>query len=302
MSGSIIAGVDGSPESLAAAEWAAREAERRGAPLLLANAWAPQSTEAPLAEDGAARQEWAARMVRDVSGDLTARHPELTVATRLVPEPPVAGLLSLSEDAETLALGSRGRGAVLGFLLGSVGLQVLARSRTPVVMVRSGAAARDEQRGAAADDEPVREREVVVGLQDLDEASAPVLDYAFTAAESRGLPLRAVRAWTLPPFLAYGYGAETLQREDIDGGLDERERNLVAEALAPWRERYPTVTVIQQVEIGGATQLLLSASARAVLLVVGRRSHRPPIGSWVGAVAHGALHHADCPVAVVPHE
>lgn len=35
---------------------------------------------------------------------------------------------------------------------------------------------------------------------------------------------------------------------------------------------------------------------------VGRRVRRSPVGTRIGSVGHAALHHAPCPVAVVPHE
>ena len=53
--------------------------------------------------------------------------------------------------------------------------------------------------------------------------------------------------------------------------------------------------------MGSAGQVLLSVTARAQLMVVGRRARRTAVGARIGSVAHGVLHHADCPVAVVPH-
>ncbi|WP_308216795.1 universal stress protein [Streptomyces fragilis] len=40
----------------------------------------------------------------------------------------------------------------------------------------------------------------------------------------------------------------------------------------------------------------------AGLLVVGRRETGHRVGARIGSVAHAALHHAGCPVAVVPHD
>jgi len=48
--------------------------------------------------------------------------------------------------------------------------------------------------------------------------------------------------------------------------------------------------------------ILLSVAARAQLMVVGRRARRTAVGARIGSVTHGVLHHAECPVAVVPHE
>jgi len=41
-------------------------------------------------------------------------------------------------------------------------------------------------------------------------------------------------------------------------------------------------------------------ASRAQLMVVGRRAQRSAVGSRIGSVAHSVLHHAPCPVAVVP--
>lgn len=72
-------------------------------------------------------------------------------------------------------------------------------------------------------------------------------------------------------------------------------------ALAPWRERYPDVKVLEDVQSGSAGQVLVEASPQARLMVVGRRARRSPIGTRIGSAAHAVLLHARCPVAVVPH-
>ncbi len=88
----------------------------------------------------------------------------------------------------------------------------------------------------------------------------------------------------------------------LDEDLEADERVRLAEALAPWREKFPDVPVTKHVATGPATQVLLTASARGCLTVVGRRRH-PWDGTWKpGPVAHAALHHVPRPVAVVPHD
>ncbi|MYR60210.1 universal stress protein, partial [Streptomyces sp. SID625] len=124
--------------------------------------------------------------------------------------------------------------------------------------------------------------------------------FAFETAAARGAAVRAVRAWTLPPVFAYSPGS--LKLLDEAGGLEPYERKALAEALRPWRERFPDVPVVEHVEMGSAGQVLLATAGRAQLVVVGRRSRRTAVGARIGSVAHGVLHHAGCPVAVVPHE
>ncbi len=53
--------------------------------------------------------------------------------------------------------------------------------------------------------------------------------------------------------------------------------------------------------MGSAGQVLVEESAEAQLMVVGRRARQAPIGTRIGSAAHAVLHHARCPVAVVPH-
>ncbi|MFJ8194506.1 universal stress protein [Streptomyces sp. NPDC096094] len=286
----ITAGVDGSEESLAALAWAAREADRRGTPLHVVHAWRSQQLDAAGIEGRDAQERWARDSVAESVRTVTERHPDLTVSAEVrEADDAVAVLLAAAAGAETLVLGSRGHGAVVGFLLGSVGQQVIAEANRPVVLVRAGDEAATEAAG----------REVVVGQQGEPEDSADVIGFAFEAAAARGATVRAVRAWALPTVFTYSPGSMRLA--DEAGGLEQYERKALGEALAPWRERFPDVPVIEHVEMGSAGQVLLSVAAGAHLVVVGRRARRTAVGARIGSVAHGVLHHADCPVAVIPH-
>lgn len=285
----ITVGVDGSPESLAAADWAAREAERRELPLRLvyARTWQPEPRQDEGRDEAQRRRQ---RPLDETARELRTAHPGLTIATELLPDQPETALPAETERAAMLVLGSRGLGRFAGFLLGSVGMQVLARAVSPVVMVRTGERSAAEWSGD----------EVVVGVQDLGGASDPVLRWAFTAARVRGVSVRAVRTWTLPPI--FGYDPATLRIAEQQGALDEQERKQLTRALAPWREEFPGVDVVEQVELGDAAQTLVQAADRAALVVVGRRVRRSTLGIRTGPVTHAVLHHASCPVAVVPHD
>lgn len=79
MSRTVTVGLDGSQESLAAAEWAAREARLRGLPLRLVNVWEPQPyIQAPLL-GGETVQHWAERIPRDTADELRLRHPDVEI-------------------------------------------------------------------------------------------------------------------------------------------------------------------------------------------------------------------------------
>jgi nucleotide-binding universal stress UspA family protein len=289
MTGPITAGVDGTDESLAALAWAAREAVRRDLALRVVHAWQYQSAAAAEVADRDAQEQWVRASVQQAVAEVAERHPGLPVTTDVVEGDAVETLAAALAESEMLVLGSRGHGVVVGFLLGSVGQQVIAEATRPVVLVRAGDQPSTEVAG----------HEIVVGQHGAPEDSAPALRFAFETAAARGATVRAVRAWTLPP--VFSYSPASLKLLDDAGGLEPYERKALAAALAPWRERFPDVPVVEHVEIGSAGQVLLSVSGRAQLMVVGRRAHRTAVGARIGSVAHGVLHHADCPVAVVPH-
>ncbi|MFJ4600930.1 universal stress protein [Streptomyces griseoluteus] len=283
----ITAGVDGTEESLAALDWAAREAVRRGLPLRVVHAW-EEIGELPADRD--TQRAWVEEGIGRAVGSLTERHPGLDATLELTEDDAVDALLAAGADAEALVLGTRGHGAVVGFLLGSVGLRVVAETARPVILVRAGDRAEAESAG----------REIVVGQHGTPEDSAAALRFAFETAAARGATLRAVRAWTLPPVFAYSPGS--LKLLDEAGGLEPYEKRALADALRPWRERFPGVPVAEHVEMGSAGQVLVSQATRAQLLVVGRRARRTAVGARIGSVVHGVLHHAGSPVAVVPQD
>ncbi|QNP68299.1 universal stress protein [Streptomyces roseirectus] len=261
MSRPVTVGLDGSSESLAAAEWGAGEAPACGAPLRLVHVgdqppygFVPFAGEA-IPAPGADRRE---PMLREVAARLAHGRPGLRVGTGQVPGRPVPVLVGEADAAEVLVLGSRGLGRAAGFLLGSVASGVAARSRRPVVLVRSG--------------QPGRAGEVVVGI-DLSGVDDGVLGFAFAAAARRGEGLRVV------------HGRRRAS------GPDGPEH-----ALAPWRTKFPGVEVACEPVVGEAGSHLVDMSGGACLVVVGRRGE-----GALGPVAHAVLRHAAAPVAVVPH-
>lgn len=293
----VTAGVNNSPESLTAADWGAREALRRGLPLRLVYAWEWLPQRGAAASMPADELEhWPDRMLREAVAELSSRYPGLRITADRVEDQPVAALTAAARDAELLVLGSRGLGAVAGFLAGSVSLGVVARAERPVVMVRAGELEDDEHLPNSADLPAggVRHREVVLGL-DLGHSWDPVTEFAFQAAARRAAVLRVIHAWKLPPTVRYAPGAD-------EPSLEKREGLAVTAALLPWREKFPEVPVIEQLVMGSAPQHLVQAAPGAGLLVVGRWMRRPAAGTRIGPVAHTVLHHAACPVAVVPHD
>jgi nucleotide-binding universal stress UspA family protein len=310
----VGAGLDGFLESLAAAEWAAREARLRGLRLKLVHVREP--VPAPMAQallpgaetrrhrsersgTGVPPAEGRGRIPREAAEGLRARHPGVDVLTEQLDGRPAEVLREAADDAEVLVLGSRGLGGMGGFMVGSAGLAVVAHAGRPVVCVRAGEQAANEHLpdppGVPSATAPFKP--VVLGLDTTGPHDA-LIDFAFEAAFLRATTLRVVHAWNEPPYIAYGLPPDL----EMNAALAAREADAVTEVLRPWREKYPSVEIIGDTVSGRAAHHLLDASREASLVVVGRRVRRAALGSHIGPVTHAVLHHSAAPVAVVPHD
>jgi nucleotide-binding universal stress UspA family protein len=72
------------------------------------------------------------------------------------------------------------------------------------------------------------------------------------------------------------------------------------ERLRPFTERFPDVEVVPAVVPSDAAGRLVEGSQSAGLVVVGRHRRHRMESLLMGSVAHAVLHHAHCPVAIVP--
>ncbi|MFF3886014.1 universal stress protein [Streptomyces sp. NPDC001914] len=291
MNDRIIAGLDGSAESLAAAHWAAREALLRGVPLRLVHAkkWSsPGDLPVP---PGDVRRHWAQRMLNETADELRASHPDVEIGTRSFDGRPAVELAGVAATANMIVLGSRGLGAVTGFVLGAVGMAVIQATVRPVVLVRASEDAVPHPAGRHA------ARELLVGV-DTRRPSDALLAFAFQEAAQRSCTLHAVHSWSLPPLMGYGAAYDPRVHAQLQMSAEASLRDV----LAPWRGKYPDVGVIARASIGHAATALVERSSDAGLVVVGRRIRRSSIGAHIGPVAHAVLHHVKAPVAVVAHD
>ncbi|WP_020123414.1 universal stress protein [Streptomyces canus] len=285
MTGPVVVGLDGSPSSVTATWWAARAARERRLPVLLLHSWTTQPLSVPIPQEALGRQRYGGRVLQRMEAELRHRYGDLRLTAELVSAPASEALVDLGDSAAMLVLGSRDHGSVASFLLGSVSLHVLGVARCPAVTVR-----------ADGSDDGTDRYEIVVGVQEAGATSDPLLEFAFSTAEAHGARVRAVRALPLSSLVASPRGAYH------DEGYEVDEQARLAAAVAQWREKFPAVAVTYQVSRGTAAQVLLRASAHSALTVVGRRRHPSPLSWKLGPVAHAALHHVACPVAVVPHD
>jgi nucleotide-binding universal stress UspA family protein len=295
----VVAGIDGSRESRAAGEWAAREAELRGLPLQLVHVWEPVP-EPMRASPAGTQDHWTDRVPRETAERLARRHPGLDITRQQVPGRPVDVLVDAAQGADLLVLGSRALSGIAGFLVGSVGHAVVARTEVPVVLVRADEQVTDEYAGDQAGIPTAATatgfRPVVLGL-DTDSPDDTLIAFAFEEAARSAAALHVVHGWNLPPYRAYGLPADP----ELDAELGRRDAAALAAVLRPWRRKYPDVEVAEASRPGSPADHLIDASREASLVVVGRRVRRSPIGAHIGPVTHAVLHHSTAPVAVVAH-
>jgi nucleotide-binding universal stress UspA family protein len=281
----LIVGVDGSQASLQAVDWAVDEAARRELPLRLvyASLWERYEGSRPsFSTDRPAEEIIPEHIAASCAERARLRNPDVKVSSEVLPDDAVAVLLREGHEAFALVTGSRGRGELAGVLLGSVSFAVAARAVCPVIVVRG----MEQNRQGSF-------QRVVVGVGDSPEGSAAVR-FAFHEAEARGCALHVVRAWRCP------------MRESADLSGDaarehrERAERILSDALRGAAADHRPVRVFRDVTEGPAHKVLVDASAKADLLVVGapRRHGHPDL--QLGRVAHALLHHAACPVAVIP--
>ncbi|MDX3077789.1 universal stress protein [Streptomyces sp. NPDC088354] len=286
----LVVGTDGSDAALIAVDWAADEAALRGSELRIvyASLWERYEGSAPSLGAGRTTERGMTERILASAGQRALlRRPEIEVTREVLAEEAEEALLHLSHQAAAIVVGSRGRGEFASQLLGSVGLTVAAKATCPVVVIR----------GDGAD--PGGRPWITLGIDPAGGSGDAACVFAFTEARLRGWGVLAVHAWRTP----HGVGPDWEGWRDSAAHKDHAvavER--LDQALRRPTADFPDVPVERLMPEGRARPSLLDAAGGAGLLVVGARRRRSPVGLQLGPVNHAVLHHAPCPVAVVPDQ
>lgn len=142
--GPVVVGVDGSPLSRLAVEFAAEEAAVRGTRLHAVHAYThpvsggPGDMQPLVYEENQLRSEEERVLAESLTG-LGERYPEVPVTREVRRGRPVAVLTEASREAQLVVVGGHGRGELGGLLLGSVSHGVLHHASCPVAVLRAPA-------------------------------------------------------------------------------------------------------------------------------------------------------------------
>jgi nucleotide-binding universal stress UspA family protein len=278
----IVVGYDRSPEARAAGAWALDEAARTGALVEFLYAyewpiWAPAASMVP------APAVWpdgeTDRAIKDALDDAVAdarnSHPGVPTKVSIVHASAALTLIERSAEASLVVIGSRGYSQIAG-LLGSASVAVSAHAHCPVIVVRGDAA---------------RTGPVVVGVDDSPSAQL-ALGFAFEEADSRGVALRVIRAWTPVAGIWEDRGV-------VIESVTAAQRLELGELIIGWRNKFPDVKATEEVVVDHPANALALASTTAQLLVVGSRGRGTIRGTLLGSVSQHLLRQSACTVAVV---
>ncbi|TVT21629.1 universal stress protein [Amycolatopsis rhizosphaerae] len=290
--GPIVVGVDGSLAALHAVRWAAAEAAQRHRGLRLVHATddvsvdypRPAPTTADLHHVLRMRGQHLLRAARDAAVEAA---PGLDPQLELSHSGAAATLVGESAAASLLVLATAGLRPLGRTFAGSVSISAVAHAHCPVALIR----------GHVAEESPPATGPVVVGV-DGSPSSEEAIGVAFEEAAWRGTALVAVHAWD-DSFLAevFEEGRWKLDREAVE----EHERELLAQRLAGWQEKYPDVPVERVVVAGRPAERLLDLADHAQLMVVGSRGRGGFAGMLLGSTSQAVMSYALCPVLVARH-
>ncbi|WP_327134509.1 universal stress protein [Streptomyces sp. NBC_01343] len=281
---SVVVGVDGSQSARSAALWAGREAVRRDRPLHIVFGADTDGRALYVSAETIERVRVNGReLLDDTAKAVSAEHPGLTVTTEFSRADAVNSLHRAGGLHGTIVVGNRGLGGFNSLMLGSVGLDTAAMATTPVIVVRGVDGAEETGTVAAA----VR-----------DEHDLLIARYAAREAELHKASLRLLHVWNVLD--SVGEVVSMLDGVDEIAGGHAQTLRAVTDVI---REEFPDLDVQAHAEKSiSVAGVLVEASRHADLLVMGGRRVPGALGITrsLGKATHSLVHHAHCPVLLIP--
>ncbi|ALE19102.1 universal stress protein [Lawsonella clevelandensis] len=285
----IVVGVDGSPSSRLAAQWAAQEAKARDLPVLLAAAYiVPQFLYAegmvPSRAIFEELEEQAQGFIDEAAAAIREVNTEVELMQQLHEGSPISMLLELSKEADMVVIGSRGLGGVAGALLGSVSASLVGHAHCPVVVVRD-------------DMDLAPERNCIVVGADGSPVSELAVQIAYQEADAHGAELVAVNAW-LDRAVASSLAGLNLSNLDWEQAKAEQTQ-VVQEELEKYDDGYESVTPQIVIRRESPEMALAEVGKGARMIVVGSHGRGGFTGMLLGSTSRALLRLSPVPLMVV---
>ncbi|WP_371675442.1 universal stress protein [Streptomyces sp. NBC_01276] len=281
---SVTVGVDGSQPARVAALWAAKEAVRRDRPLHIVYGADTDGRALYLSAESIERVRVNGQALLDETAKaVSAEYPGLSVTTEFSRAGAVDSLHRAGGLHGTVVVGNRGLGGFNSLMLGSVGLGTAATAMTPVVVVRGIDGA--EETGT-----------VLAAIRD--EHDLLIARYAAKEAELHKASLRLLHVWNV----LQSVGEVVSMLDGVDEIASGHAEILTAVTDVVGGE-FPDLEIQADAEKSiSVAGVLVEASRHADLLVTGGRRVPGPLGLApnLGKATHSLLHHAHCPVLLIP--
>jgi nucleotide-binding universal stress UspA family protein len=266
----VLVATDGSDHANTATEWLRHLPFPPDREVMAITVIASSGRDATLSDPAVA----SARQLADETASrlLTGR----TAIGRVVEGNPRDRILAAARDwgADVVVLGARGRGAAVGFLLGSVSVGVVRHAPCPVIVCKG--APRDLRTVTVALDGSEHARRAFGWLAALPLASTLRLRLV-GVVESEGEPSRR------------GHATRRAELQEELNATAETVRSRVADIEVAVRVGAPAARIVEEAERQGSD-----------LVVVGARGAGRSVRLLLGSVSEAVLHRARCPVLIVP--
>ncbi len=280
----IHVGVDGAWRETGALEWALQESLLRQESLQVVHVIDEKLRHVP-GWEGDAVDDASMELVNDVQKYLDESPDAQDNEADLMVGPPARKLTQAAADSRMLIVGRRGLGTFKRLLIGSTSEAVVAQATVPVVVVPEHWKQSDHA------------GPVLVAV-DSDAENLAVMEFAVADATARGLPIRLVHVWDLPAM----YSWDAIDVAGVSAELAEDAEQRFEKVAAEWRQKYPGRSFEVEVRRGHLLDGIITAAedSDAQLLVLGTRHPTRMASFLLGSVTRGVLHHATCPLAIVP--
>ena len=133
---SVVVGVDGSPTSERAIEYAFDYASTHGAPLVAVHTWNENELPYPPTVTPVGDEERETALLSECLAGWSEKYPDVEVVRVCEEANPGVELLTWAQNAQLVVVGSHGRHSLAGALLGSTSQRLVHRSPCPVVVCR----------------------------------------------------------------------------------------------------------------------------------------------------------------------